>query len=218
MLSVDIEKIVPVTSARDMFNKIVDDVEDSDSLYVLTKNGKPAAVVVGINHLEKLTGETSGEIMNKVGEAATTELKEETRDTVKPFNVAPAEPQSLAPATPSVEKPAVAPSEVPSTDTSAATPTTPSSAIPSSNFNAAPAMPDETPASADNFNPVPSVTDGNAKSNMPADNQPATPPTTTSDPFASSTTPNADAFGSHNPTPGAAGNTNATPPADSNEK
>jgi prevent-host-death family protein len=42
-----------------MFNKIVDEVEGTDELYVLTKNGKPAAVVVGVNHLEKLTGESN---------------------------------------------------------------------------------------------------------------------------------------------------------------
>lgn len=57
MLQVNIEKILPVTEARDMFNKIVDDVEGTDELWVLTKNGKPAAVMVGVNHLEKLTGE-----------------------------------------------------------------------------------------------------------------------------------------------------------------
>ncbi len=59
MLQVNIEKIIPVTEARDMFNKIVDEVEGTDELYVLTKNGKPAAVVVGVNHLEKLTGESN---------------------------------------------------------------------------------------------------------------------------------------------------------------
>ncbi len=58
MLQVNIEKIIPVTEARDMFNKIVDEVEGTDELYVLTKNGKPCAVVVGVNHLEKLTGES----------------------------------------------------------------------------------------------------------------------------------------------------------------
>lgn len=73
MLSVDIEKIIPVTEARDMFNKIIDEVEGSDDLYVLTKNGKPAAVVVGINHLEKLTGETDTEVMAKIGQVGQNE-------------------------------------------------------------------------------------------------------------------------------------------------
>ena len=59
MLDVDIDKILPLTEARDNFNKIVDDVEGTDQMYVLTKNGKPAAVVVGVNHLEKLTGITT---------------------------------------------------------------------------------------------------------------------------------------------------------------
>lgn len=60
MLEVDIEKIVPVTDARDALNKIVDEVSGSDALYVLTVNGKPSAVVVGVNHLEKLTGKSGG--------------------------------------------------------------------------------------------------------------------------------------------------------------
>lgn len=58
MLEVQIENIIPVTEARDKFNQIVDAVENTEELYVLTKNGKPAAIVVGIHHLEKLTGET----------------------------------------------------------------------------------------------------------------------------------------------------------------
>lgn len=57
MLQVNVDKILPVTEARDKFNQLVDGVEGTDDLYVLTKNGKPAAVVVGVNHLEKLTGE-----------------------------------------------------------------------------------------------------------------------------------------------------------------
>lgn len=70
MLEVNIEKIVPVTEARDMFNKIVDDVEGTDELYVLTKNGKPAAVVVGVNHLEKLTGQSHSDASSKIEEAS----------------------------------------------------------------------------------------------------------------------------------------------------
>lgn len=57
MLEVQIENIIPVTEARDRFNQIIDSVEGTEELYVLTKNGKPAAIVVGIHHLEKLTGE-----------------------------------------------------------------------------------------------------------------------------------------------------------------
>jgi prevent-host-death family protein len=56
MLEVNIEKILPVTTARDSLNKIVDEIEESDELYVITKNGKPAAILVGVKHLEKLTG------------------------------------------------------------------------------------------------------------------------------------------------------------------
>lgn len=63
MLDVNIEKILPVTEVRDSLNKIIDDVESSDELYVVTKNGKPTAILVGVHHLEKLTGIDHKEIM-----------------------------------------------------------------------------------------------------------------------------------------------------------
>lgn len=62
MLEVDIEKIIPVTDARDSLNQIIETVEGSDSMYVITKNGKPSAIIVGVHHLEKLTGMKSNEL------------------------------------------------------------------------------------------------------------------------------------------------------------
>ncbi|MCL5410763.1 MAG: type II toxin-antitoxin system prevent-host-death family antitoxin [Patescibacteria group bacterium] len=70
MLEVKIEKILPVTEARDSFNKLIDEVEGTDELYVLTKNGKPAAVLVGVHHLEKLTGTSEEELMDQTNIAA----------------------------------------------------------------------------------------------------------------------------------------------------
>ncbi|MFA5158301.1 MAG: type II toxin-antitoxin system prevent-host-death family antitoxin [Patescibacteria group bacterium] len=70
MLEVDIDKILPVTEARDNFNKIIDEVEGTDHMYVLTKNGKPSAVIVGVNHLEKLTGKTADELTSIVEKKA----------------------------------------------------------------------------------------------------------------------------------------------------
>lgn len=72
MLNVDIEKILPVTEARDSLNKIVEEVSSSDEMYVLTVNGKPNAVVVGVQHLEKLTGNSRDDLMAKAGIAAAT--------------------------------------------------------------------------------------------------------------------------------------------------
>jgi prevent-host-death family protein len=109
VLEVDIDKILPVTEARDSFNKIVDEVEGTDHMYVLTKNGKPAAVVVGVNHLEKLTGKTTGELTSIVEKKADeTPVVEE----VKTTNSAPEVP--LAPQTEvSSEKPSVEPITTP---------------------------------------------------------------------------------------------------------
>jgi prevent-host-death family protein len=62
MLEVDIEKIIPVTDARDSLNQIIETVDGTDALYVITKNGKPSAIIVGVHHLEKLTGMKSDEL------------------------------------------------------------------------------------------------------------------------------------------------------------
>ena len=68
MLEVKIEKILPITEIRDSLNKIVDEVEGTDELYVLTKNGKPAAVIAGVQHLEKLTGTSHEALLKDVEE------------------------------------------------------------------------------------------------------------------------------------------------------
>lgn len=118
-MQVDIEKIIPVTEARDSFNKIVDEVEGSDHLYVLTKNGKPAAVVVGVNHLEKLTGETGEAIQAKVNESNTVDTTGDQNPFITPGDKpaatssatpqpAPADPFA-APTTPPADQPVAAP-------------------------------------------------------------------------------------------------------------
>ncbi|OQA03689.1 MAG: hypothetical protein BWY68_00672 [bacterium ADurb.Bin400] len=56
MLEVNIEKIMPVADAQPVLSNLVDEVNSSDELYVLTSNNKPSAVIVGVHHLEKLTG------------------------------------------------------------------------------------------------------------------------------------------------------------------
>lgn len=140
VLEVDIDKILPVTEARDSFNKIVDEVEGTDHMYVLTKNGKPAAVVVGVNHLEKLTGKSTNELTSMVEKKAdetpvVEEIKTEpasppetpTEEVVPP----PAEPtapvtQTMSPAPPPPEQGATDQSEPPlntPNDADAETPT-----------------------------------------------------------------------------------------------
>jgi len=122
MLEVQIENIIPVTEARDRFNQIVDAVEGTEELYVLTKNGKPAAIVVGIHHLEKLTGEAHtavfGAETNSVPQAITptpteapiTPFPEPAQATLSPAQVpaAPVTDFSSAPATPE-QQPSAAP-------------------------------------------------------------------------------------------------------------
>ncbi|MBI2263439.1 type II toxin-antitoxin system Phd/YefM family antitoxin, partial [Candidatus Berkelbacteria bacterium] len=56
MLEVEINKILPLTEARDNFSKIVGEVEQGE-LYVLTKNGKPAVAIINVAKLEEMTGQ-----------------------------------------------------------------------------------------------------------------------------------------------------------------
>ncbi|MEK9155726.1 MAG: type II toxin-antitoxin system Phd/YefM family antitoxin [Patescibacteria group bacterium] len=83
MLEVNVEKIMPVTEARDTLNKIVDEVAAGDELYVLTVNGKPSAVLVGVHHLEKLTGTKEEDL---VVTAATLPAPTVETDTSIPLN------------------------------------------------------------------------------------------------------------------------------------
>ena len=97
MLEVDIEKIIPVTDARDSLNQIIETVEGSDSMYVITKNGKPSAIIVGVHHLEKLTGIKSDELaVDEPTEIPAPDTLPKAGDTIstpaveKPEQVAPA--------------------------------------------------------------------------------------------------------------------------------
>jgi len=138
VLEVDIDKILPVTEARDSFNKIVDEVEDSDHMYVLTKNGKPSAVVVGVNHLEKLTGKSPAELTSIVEQkAGNTPVVEE---------VPAAAPQAAPPVAP--VQPQVPPISTPpaSSSPSPAVSATPATDQAIAEQNATLATPPETPA------------------------------------------------------------------------
>ena len=167
-MQVDIERIVPVTDARDNFNKIIDEVEGTDHLYVLTKNGKPSAVVVGVNHLEKLTGDTHHALAKKVEESNTVD----TTKVEKPFVIADNE---LATA-PSDEL-----ATVPDT-----TPTKPSPAEPVVAPTSEPASaPDQTPTSPMSNDPFISPP-APAKDDV----EPTAPPPTTAAPDEPTATPN----------------------------
>lgn len=55
MISVPIDRIVPLTDARDNFSRLISDIETlSDGLYVLTKGGKPAIALINIKYLEEI--------------------------------------------------------------------------------------------------------------------------------------------------------------------
>lgn len=63
MLEVDIDKILPINEVKDNFDDIITEVSATDGMYVVTKNGSPAAVIVGMHHQSKLTGQPDSELM-----------------------------------------------------------------------------------------------------------------------------------------------------------
>lgn len=110
MLEVNIDKILPITEVRDKFNDIIDQVEKGDDLFVVTKNGKPAAIVVGVHHLEKLTGMTHQELMpdedyeqERTGATETQPIATTTDDDI--FAEPTAEPVASTIQTPANESP-----------------------------------------------------------------------------------------------------------------
>jgi len=93
MLEVQIENILPVTEARDKLNQLIDSVESSDNMYVMTKNGKPSAILVGVHHLEKLTGEKHDELFGNNNKSNETEESMGT----DPMNATPVQDDAAAP-------------------------------------------------------------------------------------------------------------------------
>jgi len=146
-MQVDIEKIIPVTEARDKFNKVVDEVEGSDHIYVFTKNGKPASVMVGVNHLEKLTGETHGDIEAKIAEAPGPDpAPSATPDTA---------PTASEPTTPVDDPFVITPAETPANEPVAAPDNTPATPEPSAPVEPASATPVTPPMTTPDATPGP---------------------------------------------------------------
>lgn len=54
MFEVPIDKIMPVTVARAKISSLVHDVHKTKSLYVLTRGGKPAAILASIDYIKKI--------------------------------------------------------------------------------------------------------------------------------------------------------------------
>lgn len=112
IISVPIDRIVPLTDARDNFSRLVVDVESTDEgLYVLTKGGKPAIALVNIKYLEEIMAGKKGAEMAKpdIKPAVTTPTYEP-----KPIAPPPPKPPSTVPplanpSTPPIAKPSINP-------------------------------------------------------------------------------------------------------------
>lgn len=60
MLSVQIDRIIPIDEVKEEFEKIVEEVSEGggdNNLFILTREGKPAVAIVNIKYLSDLTGD-----------------------------------------------------------------------------------------------------------------------------------------------------------------
>lgn len=77
MIHADLDKILPEDDALERITSIIEEVEENQELFIITKSGRPAAAIINIDYLEELTG-------NKVPQKS--EIKEAVE--VKPEPIA----------------------------------------------------------------------------------------------------------------------------------
>lgn len=95
MINVPIDRIVPLTDARDNFSRLVADLENQpEGMYVLTKGGKPAIALININFLAKVMGDDKANVATN------------TKPAVKQEKIEP--PKAPLPNIPSFEPPKAA--------------------------------------------------------------------------------------------------------------
>lgn len=58
MFKVPIDKIIPVTNARARIASVVNDVQKNKSVYVLTRGGRPAAILASIDYMNDVSKST----------------------------------------------------------------------------------------------------------------------------------------------------------------
>lgn len=101
MISVPIDRIVPLTDARDNFSRLVADVESAkDGLYVLTKGGKPSIALVNIKFLEELMGSKPSSVEEKSSTPKIEPIKIESAPVINSFK-----PTSIPTPPPTPSKP-----------------------------------------------------------------------------------------------------------------
>lgn len=56
MIHADLDKILPEDDALEKISSIIEEVEQKQELFIITKSGRPAAAIINIDYLEELTG------------------------------------------------------------------------------------------------------------------------------------------------------------------
>lgn len=117
MISVPIDRIVPLTDARDNFSRLVADVETiTDGLYVLTKGGKPAIALINIKYLEEIMAGGGTQTGHEATHHATTPHHVASKSHIAPKPVEDAKPEPIVhdlPKPPAVKLPDLEPPKAP---------------------------------------------------------------------------------------------------------
>lgn len=93
MINVPIDRIVPLTDARDNFSKIVSELEGQhDGMYVLTKGGKPAIALINVNYLAELM---EGKTVTPESKPVVKPVEEKKPEIAKPVYEAPKAPNTI---------------------------------------------------------------------------------------------------------------------------
>lgn len=90
MFNVPIDKIIPVTNARAQIASLVKEVQKSKSLYVLTRGGKPAAVLASIDYIHNNSLAKSPSLTKSIESAPSKETK-----ATEPIKSKPAETEPI---------------------------------------------------------------------------------------------------------------------------
>lgn len=191
MINVPIDKIIPLTTARDTLSKIVAEVETSTPMYVLTKGGKPSVAVVNIDYLEKaLNGQLMTETVDDslanqdVSPGQATETLSDAQDQQSMENAleSPETPSTESlPEPPPIDEPSQASAETPA-------PSTPPPSTPSTQPQPNIALGSMDGIQPQTFVPPPPATKPIDKNYTPNPAQyagPPNPPTGTGDPKTS---------------------------------
>lgn len=87
MFKVPIDKIIPVTSARAKISSLVKKINDTGGMYVLTRGGKPAAILASVEMFERTQKELDEAALQKQVENSQADKRSSKENTHQKHNI-----------------------------------------------------------------------------------------------------------------------------------